>query len=92
MDDIYDPVVIGAGPAGGGGAAELAASFGLRALVVERSQPGGVVATTGGALQKLALREAAVHLTGYRQEEVYGVRAAALGEVADPPRPGRAGA
>ena len=74
MDDIYDLVVIGAGPAGEV-AAELAASFGRRALVVERSKPGGVVTTTGGAPTK-ALREAAVYLTGYRQEEVYGVRAA----------------
>ena len=74
MDDIYDLVVIGAGPAGEV-AAELAACFGFRALVVERSKPGGVVATTGGAPTK-ALREAAVYLTGYRQEEVYGVRAA----------------
>ena len=34
-----------------------------------------MVTTTGGAPTK-ALREAAVDLTGYRQEEVYGVRAA----------------
>ena len=74
MDDIYDLVVIGGGPAGEV-AAELATSFGLRALVVERSKPGGVVTTTGGAPTK-ALREAAVYLTGYRQEEVYGVQAA----------------
>jgi NAD(P) transhydrogenase len=74
MDDVYDLVVIGAGPAGEV-AAELAASFGRQALVVEQSKPGGVVTTTGGAPTK-ALREAAVYLTGYRQEEVYGVRAA----------------
>jgi NAD(P) transhydrogenase len=70
----YDLVVIGAGPAGEV-AAELAAALGRRALVVERDRPGGVVTTTGGAPTK-ALREAAVDLTGYRQEEVYGVRAA----------------
>jgi NAD(P) transhydrogenase len=74
MDDVYDLVVIGAGPAGEV-AAGLAASFGRRALVVERSKAGGVVTTTGGAPTK-ALREAAVYLTGYRQEEVYGVRSA----------------
>jgi NAD(P) transhydrogenase len=45
-------------------------------LIVERHRPGGVVTTTGGAPTK-ALREAALYLTGYRQEEVYGVRAAA---------------
>src|SRR6476469_1263111 len=75
MDDSYDLVVIGAGPAGEV-AAGLAAAFGRTVLVVERSAPGGVVTTTGGAPTK-ALREAALYLTGYRQEEVYGVRAAA---------------
>src|SRR6476659_9745128 len=74
MDEVYDLVVIGAGPAGEV-AAELAAAFGRRVLVVERDKPGGVVTTTGGAPTK-ALREAAVALTGYRQEEVYGVRSA----------------
>jgi NAD(P) transhydrogenase len=75
MVDSYDLVVIGAGPAGEV-AAQLAASFGRRALIVERNKPGGVVTTTGGAPTK-ALREAAHYLTGYREEEVYGVRAAA---------------
>src|SRR5687768_13568786 len=75
MDDVYDLVVIGAGPAGQV-AAELAASFGRRVLIVERNKPGGVVTTTGGAPTK-ALREAALYLTGFRQEEVYGIRAVA---------------
>ena len=79
MDETYDLVVIGAGPAGEG-AAELAASFGRRALIVDRNKPGGVVTTTGGAPTK-AMREAALYLTGYRQQEVYGVRAAAPLEV-----------
>lgn len=73
MDGTYDLVVIRAGPAGEV-AAELGASFGRRAFIVERNRPG--VTTTGGAPTK-ALREAALYLTGYRQEEVYGVRAAA---------------
>ena len=47
MDEVYDLVVIGAGPAGEV-AAELAAAFGRRVLVVERDKPGGVVTTTGG--------------------------------------------
>lgn len=80
MEEAYDLVVIGAGPAGEV-AAELASAFGRRAIVVERDKPGGVVTTTGGAPTK-ALREAAVALTGYRQEEVYGVAAAvALDEI-----------
>jgi NAD(P) transhydrogenase len=82
MDDSYDLVVIGAGPAGEV-AAELAAAFGRTVLIVERNKPGGVVTTTGGAPTK-ALREAALYLTGYRQEEVYGVRAAAPLEVVMP--------
>ena len=83
MDDgYYDLVVIGAGPAGQV-AAELAASFGRRAVIVERNQPGGVVTTTGGAPTK-TLREAALYLTGFRQEEVYGVRAAAPLDVVMP--------
>ena len=82
VDDSYDLVVVGSGPAGQV-AAELAASFGRRALIVEQNRPGGVVTTTGGAPTK-ALREAALYLTGYRQEEVYGVRAAAPLEVVLP--------
>jgi NAD(P) transhydrogenase len=82
MDEIYDLVVLGAGPAGDV-AAQLAASFGRRVLIVERNRPGGVVTTTGGAPTK-ALREAALYLTGYRQQEVYGVRAAAPLEVVLP--------
>ena len=82
VDASYDLVVVGSGPAGQV-AAELAASFGRRALIVEQNRPGGVVTTTGGAPTK-ALREAALYLTGYRQEEVYGVRAAAPLEVVLP--------
>jgi pyruvate/2-oxoglutarate dehydrogenase complex dihydrolipoamide dehydrogenase (E3) component len=40
MDEVYDLVVIGADPAGEV-AAELAAAFGRRVLVVERDKPGG---------------------------------------------------
>jgi NAD(P) transhydrogenase len=74
MTETYDLIVIGAGPAGQR-AAELATAFGRRALIIERHWPGGVVTTTGGAPTK-TLREAALYLTGFRQEEVYGVRAA----------------
>ena len=72
MDATYDLAVIGAGPAGTS-AAELAAAFGRRTVVIERDRPGGVVATTGGAPTK-TLREAAIYLTGYGSGEVYGAR------------------
>ena len=68
----YDLAVIGAGPAGKS-AAEVAAAFGRRTVVIERDRPGGVVATTGGAPTK-TLREAAVYLTGFGSREVYGAR------------------
>ena len=82
MAETYDLIVIGAGPAGKS-AAELASAFGRRALIIEQHQPGGVVTTTGGAPTK-TLREAALYLTGFRQEEVYGVRAAVPLSVALP--------
>jgi NAD(P) transhydrogenase len=49
-------------------------------LIFERNKPGGVVTTTGGAPTKV-LRGAALSLTGYRQEEVYGVRTTAPPDV-----------
>lgn len=67
----YDFIVIGGGPAGQG-AAEVAAIYGRRTLVVERNVLGGVVATTGGAPTK-TLRDAALYLTGFRDRDVYGL-------------------
>ena len=75
MDASYDLAVIGAGPAGQA-AAELAVHLGRRVIIVERNRPGGTVTTTGGAPTK-TLREAALALTGFGQEEIYGVRAGA---------------
>lgn len=80
MTDTYDLIAIGAGPAGES-ATELAAFFGHRSAIIERAQPGGTVTTTGGAPTK-TLREAALYLTGFSQGDVYGLRTAALPEVA----------
>ncbi len=68
----YDFMVIGGGPAGQG-AAEVAAIYGYKTLVVENNVLGGVVATTGGAPTK-TLRDAALYFTGFRDREVYGLR------------------
>jgi NAD(P) transhydrogenase len=76
----FDLVVIGAGPAGES-AAELVASFGLRAVIVEKGLPGGVVTTTGGVPTK-TLREAALYFTGFRDRDVYGVRLDVAPEIA----------
>lgn len=66
----YDLIVIGGGPAGQGAAA-VATFFGHRTLVIERNVLGGEVVTTGGGPSK-TLREAALHLTGFRDRNLYG--------------------
>ena len=71
MEDVYDLIAIGAGPAGES-ATELAAFFGHRSVIIEKNRPGGVVTTTGGAPTK-TLREAALYFTGFRDRDVYGV-------------------
>ena len=67
----YDLIVIGGGPAGQG-AAEFAAFAGKHTLVIERKVLGGLVVTTGGGPTK-TLREAALHLTGFRYRALYGI-------------------
>ena len=62
MTDGYEFVAIGSGPAGES-AAELAAFFGHRSAVIEKSRPGGTVTTTGGVPTK-TLREAALYFSG----------------------------
>ncbi len=76
MEETYDLVAIGAGPAGES-AVELAAFYGFRAVVIEKNRPGGTVTTTGGAPTK-TLREAALYLTGFRDRDIYGLDLAAV--------------
>jgi NAD(P) transhydrogenase len=71
MSNHYDLIVIGSGPAGES-AAQLASYFGHRVAIIERNQPGGTPTTRGGAPTK-TLREAALALTGFYQQEIYGV-------------------
>ena len=70
----YDLVVIGSGPAGQKGAI-AAAKLNKRVAIVERSQlgPGGVCLHSGTIPSK-TMREAILHLTGYRQRDVFGER------------------
>jgi NAD(P) transhydrogenase len=76
----YDLVVIGAGPAGEKGAAQ-AAWFGLRvALVEKRKVPGGACVNTGTVPSK-TLRESALHLSGFKQRDVYGIDIALQSDV-----------
>jgi len=80
MTDAYEFVAIGSGPAGES-AAELAAFFGHRSAVIERSRAGGTVTTTGGVPTK-TLRETALYFSGLGEGGLYGLRTAAPAEVA----------
>lgn len=79
MQDTYDLVVIGSGPAGQS-CASVASAFGHRSVIIEANKPGGAVTTTGGAPTK-TLREAALYFTGFHERQVYGVTVAAPPEV-----------
>ena len=84
-DDVirrYDVVVIGAGPAGEA-AAELGGNLGYSVALVERDVVGGTVVTSGGAPTK-TFREAAVYLSSFEKEKVYGVALSAPPEVMYP--------
>ncbi|MBT6157519.1 MAG: Si-specific NAD(P)(+) transhydrogenase [Planctomycetaceae bacterium] len=72
MDMRYDLVVIGSGPSGRKGAI-AAAKMNKRAAIIERRSVtmGGVCLHTGTIPSK-TMREAILHLTGYRQRDVYG--------------------
>ena len=71
LDDQYDLLVVGSGPAGEKAAAQ-AAYFGRRVAVVDRSvAPGGEMVAS--AVTTKAMREAALYLTGFTRHEVYGV-------------------
>ena len=67
----YDLVVVGSGP-GGQKAAIAGAKLGKRVAIVERQRElvGGVCLHTGTIPSK-TMREAILHLTGFRQREVY---------------------
>jgi NAD(P) transhydrogenase len=72
VQERYDMVVIGSGPAGEKAAAQ-AAYFGKRVAVVEHApRPGGAVVSTAGVPTK-TLRETALYITGFRRRDVYGV-------------------
>ena len=68
----YDLVVIGSGPGGQKGAI-AGAKLGKRVAIIERQKElvGGVCLHTGTIPSK-TMREAILHLTGFRQREVYG--------------------
>jgi NAD(P) transhydrogenase len=81
-NDRYDVVVIGAGPAGEA-AAELAGNLGYSVAIVERDTVGGTVVTSGGAPTK-SFRDAALYLSSFDKEKIYGVTLTAPPDVMYP--------
>ncbi len=68
----YDLIVIGSGPAGESGAA-VAAIFGKRVAMVEKSRLVGGASTNTGTLPSKTLRETALAISGLRARDLYGV-------------------
>jgi NAD(P) transhydrogenase len=67
----YDVVVIGSGP-GGQRAAIQAAKLGKKTLLAERTAVIGGVCINTGTIPSKTLREAVLHLSGYRERNIYG--------------------
>lgn len=66
MPSNYDLCVIGSGPAGQKAAVQ-AAKLGKKTCIVERREVVGGVAINTGTIPSKALREAILHLTGFKQ-------------------------
>ena len=70
-DYDYDLVVIGSGPAGQRAAIQ-AAKLDKRVAMIERKAVVGGVCLNTGTIPSKTLREAVMHLSGYRERGVYG--------------------
>ncbi len=67
----YDLLVIGSGPAGQRAAIQ-AAKLNKRVAVIERKMIIGGVCINTGTIPSKTLREAVLHLSGYREHSLYG--------------------
>jgi len=67
----YDLLVIGSGPAGQRAAIQ-AAKLNKRVCIIERRAVVGGVCINTGTIPSKTLREAALHLSGYRERGLYG--------------------
>jgi len=68
----FDLVVIGSGPAGEKGAAQVA-YFGKTVALVEKEDVLGGAAANTGTLPSKTLRESALYISGFRQRGLFGV-------------------
>src|SRR5947199_398581 len=76
----FDLFVIGSGPAGQRAAIQ-AAKLRKRVAVAERRATIGGVCINTGTIPSKTLREAVMHLTGYRHHMVYGDSYSVKGEI-----------
>ena len=67
----YDVVVIGSGPAGQRAAIQ-SAKLGRRALLIEKKAVVRGICINTGTIPSKTLREAVLHLSGYRERGIYG--------------------
>ena len=67
----YDMVIIGSGPAGHRAAIQ-SAKLGKRVAVIEKKSLIGGVSVNTGTIPSKTLREAVLHLSGFRQRSIYG--------------------
>jgi NAD(P) transhydrogenase len=68
----YDFVVIGSGPSGTHGAIQ-AAKAGMRVALIDKCELLGGVCTNTGTIPSKTMREAVLHLSGFRHRDIYGV-------------------
>jgi len=71
MDNSYDLVVIGSGPAGQKGAI-CAAKLRKKVAIIDRGERLGGVSLHTGTIPSKTLREAILYLSGFRQRSFYG--------------------
>lgn len=69
--EMYDLCVIGSGPAGQKAAIQ-AAKLGKRVCVVERTEVVGGAAINTGTIPSKSLREAILHMTGFKHRSMFG--------------------
>ena len=67
----YDLIVIGSGPAGQRAAIQ-ASKIGRRVMLVEKKAVVGGICINTGTIPSKTLREAVMHLSGYRERGIYG--------------------
>ncbi len=67
----YDLLVIGSGPAGQRAAIQ-ASKIGRRTMLVEKKAVVGGICINTGTIPSKTLREAVLHLSGYRERGIYG--------------------